>query len=115
MDWIDHERAKAGLPARDDGRSYTGVQVYFYAEHDDPAGIKPRHGHTWFVKAWFPEGRDAREVIKPVEAIADELRDTFVSGLWGEGIGRAFGKRLEGCVAVDVWRDDEPFSARWVR
>lgn len=111
--WIDHERVLAGLPPRGQGECLTSVAVDFYATHDDPKKIKPTHGHQWFVRAWFPAGKDGRDLLRPVEAIRDELHNTHIPGLWGEGIAAAFGRRLAECVAVDVWREDQPFGARW--
>lgn len=115
MDWIDHERVLAGLTPREKGECFTGVDVSFFITHEDPKGLKPKHGHTWKVTAWFPAGQDGRDILPKVEELANQLHGTHMARVWGEGIAAAFGRRLQGCVAVDVSRDDEPFKARWSR
>lgn len=107
------ERGEAPGRNRAAGKCFTFVAVDFYATHDDPKKIKPTHGHQWFVRAWFPAGSDGRDLMPQVESIRDELHNTHIPGLWGEGVAATFGQRLAKCVAVDVWREDQPFGARW--
>lgn len=112
--WIDHERTLAGQEPRPKGRSLTGVEGEFTATHDDPAGMKPRHRHTWKIKAWFKEGQDARHLHGRLKLVVRAFPAHLPMELtWAEAIARHIGLRIGGCVAVYVWREDEPFSAFW--
>lgn len=120
-DWIDHERALAGLPPRRRGSVLTGVSGHFSAAHHGPEGDPLRqsgiHGHTWVVTAWFrsDRGSDAR----CFKAALDSLLKLWDHSLmppelaWGEDIARAVGT-LANCVEVTVSREAEGFHARWL-
>lgn len=93
----------------------TGVRGSFHAAHDDPRGIKPKHWHLWHARAWFPEGQDGRDLLEQLDKILGPLNGNHLSPprAWSEGIAKMIGGALEGCIAVEIWRDDERIEARW--
>jgi len=115
-DWIDHERALAGMPPKSRaGITLTGVGGHFSAAHYGPEG--DLHGHTWTVKAWFktPERADARLYKAALEGLLKSWDHKLLPPelAWAEDIAYAVG-RLTNCVEVEVSRDVEGYYARWV-
>jgi hypothetical protein len=94
----------------------TGVRGSFHAAHDDPRGEKPpRHWHCWHVKAWFPDGQDGRDHLAKLDRMMTALDGQFLAppNDWGEPLAQMIGEQLDGCVEVEIWRDDERIEARW--
>lgn len=117
MNWIDHERAKAGLPpqAPKIGHILIGVSGHFSAAHRDQE-TGEIHGHTWHVLAKFepPNRVDSRcykAALNALLALWDHkiLPDELA---WGEDIARAVGT-LANCVEVEISRPAEGFYAWW--
>lgn len=115
VDWIDHERSRAGVPPREaKATTLIGVGGTFCASHYSPEGVL--HGHSYEVKAWFAwDGpRDARCFKAALDVLLKQWDHTVLPDhlAWGEEIARAVGT-LAGCVEVEVSRPLERYYARW--
>lgn len=93
----------------------TGVGGFFCAAHRDARGRL--HGHTWEVRAWFPEGRDAIELQKLLTAtlrVVDhrELAEEMSSG---EALLRVFSINMRDAVEIEISRPAERIYARYRR
>lgn len=95
------------------GRILTGVRGHFCAAHRGADG--KLHGHTWLVRAWWPDGNRAETLMDRLQnCLARFDHETLPDHLaWGEGIAQDIGLRLTGCVAVEVSREAEGIYARW--
>ena len=91
----------------------TGVGGIFSASHHSPEGTL--HGHSYEVWAWFPGGRDARELQDKLNAVLAELDHTHLSDelAWGEALAEHIAVRLPGCIEVEIRRPLERIGARW--
>ena len=91
----------------------TGVGGIFSASHHTPEGVL--HGHSYEVWAWFPAGRDARELQEQLGAVLDELDHQHLDDelAWGEALAEHIAARLPGCTEVEVRRPLERIGARW--
>jgi len=94
--------------------AFTGVTAVISAAHRSRDGVL--HGHTWEVKAWWPEGDCALELqskLKKHLAIFDHavLGDDCA---WGEALGKSIILGL-GCSSVEISRPLEGIFARLER
>jgi hypothetical protein len=94
----------------------TGVGGHFCCAHRSPEGHL--HGHTWSVRAWWPRGEDARDLLARLNAVTarldhTQLPDAIASG---ESLACHIAAQLGGdVVEVEISRDAERIFARWRR
>ncbi|WP_298399509.1 6-carboxytetrahydropterin synthase [Sphingobium sp.] len=92
-----------------------GVSGHFSAAHRAP-GQDHFHGHTWTVRAWFPDnGEDALDLRAALQRVLASLDHTELSdGLaWGGPLAQFIGSMLPGCAEVEISREAEGIFARW--
>lgn len=90
---------------------WTGVSGIICSAHEGPTG--KLHGHTWEVKAWWLDGRDADEARSTLASYLSRFDHDYLPN-WlsrGELIAKAVLKDLD-CDAVDVSRPLEGIFAR---
>lgn len=92
----------------------TGVGAVFSAAHHPPEG-GALHGHSYEVTAWFEAGQDARLLQARLADVVAELDHTILPDTLasGEAIAEHVGRRLAGCIEVEISRPLERIHARW--
>jgi hypothetical protein len=113
--WIDHERALAGLPVRAaEEKVLLGITGSFTAQHVC-AELEP-HPHDWHVEAQFiiAPRTDARCHRAAVHHLCAHYNGKQLPPEldWSEDIARAF-HALANCHRVHVWRPEEDIHVYW--
>lgn len=95
-------------------KALTGVRWHFSASHRRPNG--QFHGHTWFVRAWWPEGECADLLLSRLKSALrrfdeKQLPDDLSRG---EALAGAILEECDhlspddtNCRGVDLWREAE--------
>ena len=91
----------------------TGVSTHICAAHRDTSG--QLHGHTWTVKAFFPDSECALVLKARLEAACALFDHQELLGdlARGEGLADAIAEQLPDAVQIDLDRPAEGIFVRW--
>lgn len=92
-----------------------GVTGTISAAHRDENGWL--HGHSWVIRAWFPEGQDAEWLQHKLWKVLDlfdhkELLDDLTRT---EGLVEAIAEQLPEAVEIEGSRPIEGIYVRWTK
>ena len=92
-----------------------GVTGTISAAHRDDNGFL--HGHSWRIRAWFPEGGDALKLeqdLRVVLALFDH-QELLYELARSEGLVEAIAEQLPDALEIEAARPVEGIYIRWTR
>lgn len=92
-----------------------GIRATISAAHRGEDGAL--HGHSWEIRAWFEEGRDALELRAEVFAAVSlfDHQELLYELSTSEGLIRAIAEQLPEAVEIEALRPVEGIFVRWVK
>lgn len=92
-----------------------GVTGTISAAHRDENGWL--HGHSWVIRAWFPEGEDAEWLRMKLHKVLDlfDHKELLYELARSEGLVEAIAEQLPTAVEIEASRPVEGIYIRWTR